>query len=196
MKRKTLLRNCAVGFAAALLIPEIAIYFMARPNAAPARRGSCAVIVLGYPANSDGSPSPVQYFRMRAAQEAVSDLGCETLVLSGGGRQAKPEAEVLLGILGTQHWAPAKTIPEDASMNTWENIKNSLPMIPAADEIYLASDPAHALRARWYLCRQNAALCAHAHVAAKFHPLDGFFYQWLSVFYTVKSVVRDYFVFL
>lgn len=65
---------------------------------------------------------------------------------------------------------------EDQSATTWENIKNVIPLLEDVDRIKIASQPAHALKARAYLRRQRPDLAARLVRADDYRPGE-----WLAV---------------
>lgn len=59
---------------------------------------------------------------------------------------------------------------EDQSTTTWENIANVIPLLEDADRIKIASQSAHALKARAYLRRQRPDLAERLVRADDYHP--------------------------
>jgi vancomycin permeability regulator SanA len=152
----------------------------------------CAVLVLGYPAQSDGSPDPVQLDRVEWGAAVYRGLNCERFVISGGAaHNAFVEAEVMAGAARRIGIPAAQLVLEGRATNTWENIRYSLPSLAGADAIYLVSEGLHARRARRYLCRQRADLCARAYAVATYRPLHRFDWKAGAVAHEVLSYVRD-----
>jgi hypothetical protein len=178
--------------AALFLLPEAALYLASARADVPEAHGHCRVLVLGFPGRRDGMPSPVQLFRMRVAQETLERYACSTMVLSGGRPHSeRVEADDLAAIAQSLRMTGPRLILERESGSTWENVRDSLPSLAGPDHVFIASDPAHAQRARRYLCRLDAELCPRVHVAARFRPFEGFWYQWLSVWWSLLSAARD-----
>jgi vancomycin permeability regulator SanA len=62
-------------------------------------RTSCGVLVLGYPSNEDGTPSPVQVMRVNAGLKAYRFHRCDRLVFSGAAvKNQVVEAQTMAGL--------------------------------------------------------------------------------------------------
>jgi hypothetical protein len=59
---------------------------------------------------------------------------------------------------------------EEQSATTWENITNVIPLLEDVDHIKIASQPAHALKARAYLRRQRPDLAERLVRADDYRP--------------------------
>jgi uncharacterized SAM-binding protein YcdF (DUF218 family) len=157
---------------------------------------SCAVLVLGYPAESDGSPNDVQKVRVAAGVRAYRSNNCDRIVFSGGAVknqivEAKAMAQLARGF-GIQ---PSQIELETQARNTWENIKFSIPLIGKYDRILIASDSLHAQRGRRYLCKQRADLCGRTFVTVRYQFVDRWWWKIGSGCYELFAWGRDILMF-
>ena len=122
----------------------------------PPVSGNCAVLVLGYPSNADGSPNPAQRARVAAGTLAYRRNHCERIILSGGAaHNASIEADVM-GRLAVEDGLPvSQVVLETRAQNTWQNVEYSLPFLDGFAQLFVASDTLHAVRGRRYLCRER-----------------------------------------
>ncbi|WP_093471409.1 MULTISPECIES: YdcF family protein [unclassified Streptomyces] len=119
-----------------------------------------AVVVLGY-RNPQKSANAVNRQRVRAGIRSVAaDRAHSTRVIFSGGATggAAPEARVMAGYARRVLAFEGTVVLEEASGTTWENITNVIPLLEDADRIKIASQPAHAFKARAYLRRQRPDL--------------------------------------
>ncbi|MFO1425676.1 MAG: hypothetical protein U1F11_01610 [Steroidobacteraceae bacterium] len=121
----------------------------------------CVVLVLGYPAEADGSPGATERERIEWGVQVLRGLRCERLVISGG---AAHNAHV-----GPRSWAATRArsawpIPSSRSSGAppapGRTLRFALPSLEGADAVYIVSEGLHARRGRRYLCRQQPGLCA------------------------------------
>lgn len=122
----------------------------------PPRRGSTAVIVLGYPTRADGRPHPIQRWRVDLGVRVMRSTDAKRIVFSGGSpANTHREAETMAGL------ARVAGVPDDAistecqSNSTWQNVVYSAPLVEQYDEVILVSDPLHAKRAWRYWMEQH-----------------------------------------
>lgn len=190
----TRLRLAALGLASAALLalPEAVFWLSARGLEGYPRQGSCAVLVLGYPQRADGSPHPVQRWRVAAGAGIFKEEGCRLMVLTGGvPKTRRPEAEVMAELAAEAGVPPKLMAQEKASTNTWENAKLSAPLLRRYERIFVVSDPLHARRGRRYFCRQDTALCPRVHAWAPYRPLEMYGRKWYALLYETAALVRD-----
>ncbi len=157
---------------------------------------SCAVLVLGYPAESDGSPNDVQKVRVAAGVRAYRSNNCDRIVFSGGAVknqivEAKAMAQLAYG-LGIQS---SQIELETHARNTWENIKFSIPSLAKYDRILIASDSLHAWRGRRYLCKQRPDLCRRTTVSVRYQLFDRWWWKIGSGCYELFAWGRDLLMF-
>ncbi|MFC3892964.1 YdcF family protein [Lentzea rhizosphaerae] len=137
-----------------------------------------AVVVLGY-RNPQATANLVNRWRVRAGLRSISAAdGRDTRVIFSGGVTGTGAAEAqlmadyaksVLGFDGT-------VFLEDRSTTTWENVTNVIPLLKDVDRIKIASQPAHALKARAYLRRQRPDLAERLVPADDYRPGE-----WLIV---------------
>lgn len=142
--------------------------------------GSEAVIVLGYPARTNGRLHPVQRWRCAIAARSMDPGRDSQLVFTGFGPDGEPsEAAMMSAYARDVLGVPASRIrTEDQARSTWQNIERTLPLIDTADTIKIASDPLHAARARRYLHAQRPDLATRLTAAADYRFGD---HWWLKV---------------
>jgi uncharacterized SAM-binding protein YcdF (DUF218 family) len=119
-----------------------------------------AVVVLGY-RNPQKSANAVNRQRVRAGIRSVAaDRVPSTRVIFSGGATggAATEARVMADYARRVLAFEGAVVLEEASGTTWENITNVIPLLEDADRIKIASQPAHAFKARAYLRRQRPDL--------------------------------------
>lgn len=134
--------------------------------------------MLGY-RNPRPTANFINRWRVRAGLRSISaDNGRDTRVIFSGGANGTGAAEAqlmadyaksVLGFDGT-------VFLEDQSRTTWENVTNVIPLLEDVDRIKIASQPAHALKARVYLRRQRPDLAERLVLADDYHPGE-----WLIV---------------
>lgn len=182
----------ALAVLAAAALPEGVFWASARGLRAYPKEGSCAVLVLGYPQRQDGTPHPVQRWRVAAGVELFGREGCRLMILSGGApKTRRPEAEVMAE-LAAEAGVPAKMMAQEkASTNTWENAKLSSPLLKRFERVFVVSDPLHARRGRRYFCRQSPELCPRVHPWAPNRLLENYWRKWYSMLYETAALARD-----
>lgn len=134
--------------------------------------------MLGY-RNPQPTANLVNRWRVRTGLRSISaDNGRDTRVIFSGGVTSAGAAEAqlmadyaksVLGFDGT-------VFLEDRSRTTWENVTNVIPLLEDVDRIKIASQPAHALKARAYLRRQRPDLAERLVPAEDYRPGE-----WLIV---------------
>ncbi len=81
------------------------------------------------------------------------------MIFSGGATGAgTTEAQLMADYAKSVLEFDGTVLLEDHSATTWENITNVIPLLEDVDRIEIASQPAHALKARAYLRRQRPGL--------------------------------------
>ncbi|MER6262177.1 YdcF family protein [Streptomyces sp900105245] len=119
-----------------------------------------AVVVLGY-RNPQKSANAVNRQRVRAGIRSVAaDRVPSTRVIFTGGATggAATEARVMADYARRVLAFEGTVVLEEAGGTAWENITNVIPLLEDADRIKIASQPAHAFKARAYLRRQRPDL--------------------------------------
>ncbi|MET9101255.1 YdcF family protein [Streptomyces antibioticus] len=116
-----------------------------------------AVVVLGFQ-NPQATANFINRWRVRAGIRSIRADAAQgaRLIFSGGSpngdiAEAQLMADYAKSVLGFD----GTVILEDQSRTTWENITHVIPLLEDVDRIKIASQPAHALKARAYLRRQR-----------------------------------------
>ncbi len=150
------------------------------------------MLVLGSPGNPDGSPGPIEEFRVRAGVEAYRRYACGAIILAGGNPHSVLPEAVTMARAAEADGVDETALALDArSRTTWENVKNALAVLPQDEELFIASDATHAWRAKTYLCAQRRDLCGKAHLYTRWEPSSIFWYRWRASYYNVYSIARD-----
>lgn len=117
-----------------------------------------AVLVLGFGNRTDRA-NAVNRYRVRAGLRTLRTPD-DLLIMSGGAvRGPAPEARILADD-AVQRGYSGRILLETESRSTWENIRNSIPLLEDAEEIAIVSNPLHAEKARGFLRRQRPDLGA------------------------------------
>ena len=189
-RRRALL---ALAILASLAVAaELVFWLGGRIAAQPDVTGDCAVLVLGYPSDADGSPNAVQRDRIAAGVAAYQRNHCERLVISGGAaHNASVEAAVMARLATAAGVPAASVVIEDRAQNTWQNVEFSLPFLDGFAHLFVASDTLHAFRGRRYLCRQRPDWCDRVAVAPAYEPFARPWWKVGAVLYEMHAYVRD-----
>ncbi len=132
--------SCA---ALALWLVAEAIHRRAERHHVPASAPE-TLLVLGYPSDKHGRPSPLQRWRVDLA---ARNAGPGTRFVFTGANEAGVMAADLIARRGID---PARITLENAATTTWENIGNSAPLIAPGGVVRIISDALHARRAERY----------------------------------------------
>jgi hypothetical protein len=185
-------RRLALAALPVLLLPELAYWLGWLATDRPGASGSCAVLVLGYPARADGSPRAMQRRRVDAAVETMRAAGCGAMIISGGDPHGGAvEADVMGMLARNAGVAPEAIVLERAARNTWENVKLTLPELEKHPALYIVSDSLHAHRGKRYLCKQRPDLCSRARAAGFYRFGDLYALKFPGAAHEAVSVVRD-----
>ncbi|GHG79202.1 hypothetical protein GCM10018779_59890 [Streptomyces griseocarneus] len=131
-----------------------------------------AVVVLGY-RNPHAAINTINRWRVRAGLRSIaSGKARDTRVIfSGGATGSGPaEAQLMADYAKSVLKFDGHVLIEDQSRTTWENVTNVIPLLEGVDRIKIASQPAHALKARAYLRRQRPDLAERLVAADDYRP--------------------------
>ena len=155
-----MMRRVLIGLALLVASNEIAHAIASRMHVPGDERSHCTVLVLGYPANDDGSASSIERQRMTAGVAAAEVHGCETLIVSGGAAHNNiVEADVMAGLVPARPAPAFQVLRERRARDTRENVALSLPLVRPGDRLILVSHALHVQRARGYVCAAAPASC-------------------------------------
>ncbi len=131
-----------------------------------------AVVVLGYQ-NPQATANFINRWRVRAGIRSIAADGVRgnRVIFSGGTTSGgAAEAQLMADYAKTVLAFDGTVLLEDKSTTTWENITNVIPLLEDVDRIKIASQPAHALKARAYLRRQRPDLARRLVRADDYRP--------------------------
>src|SRR5260370_26643093 len=91
-----------------------------------------AALVLGCPANPDGSPSICQYCRVGAAVRQYQLGRVRYLIVTGGAAHTPSVEADVMGDLAEEQGVPRERVVRDPrALSTWQNARYSLALAPA-----------------------------------------------------------------
>ncbi|MFI1157588.1 YdcF family protein [Streptomyces sioyaensis] len=131
-----------------------------------------AVVVLGHQ-NPQAAANFINRWRVRAGIRSIAADGARgtRLIFSGGATSGgAAEAQLMADYAKSVLAFDGTVLLEDKSATTWENITNVIPLLEDVDCIKIASQPAHALKARAYLRRQRPDLAKRLVHADDYRP--------------------------
>jgi uncharacterized SAM-binding protein YcdF (DUF218 family) len=149
VKRIVRLSSFALGLVA-LLALLVALNYETLPNHNTSASRFDALIVLGYPANPDGTPSPEQRERTLEAVREYRRGVAPHLIFSGGAPHNQyTEAHVMAALARAQGVPPADLFEEPQAQNTIQNIFYSAEILHAHGwrTAEVVSSPSHLPRA-------------------------------------------------
>jgi hypothetical protein len=158
------------GTAAALLWGEWQNHRWSRMLVNQPRGGTLAVVVPGF-RNRHSTANLINRSRARIAVRSARLAEDVTVVFCGGAPAGGPaEAQLLAAHAKDRLGFEGRTLLETESLTTWENVTNAMPLIEGADQIVVASQPAHALKVRAYIQRQRPDLAERIVRGADYRP--------------------------
>ncbi|WP_306935729.1 YdcF family protein [Streptomyces phaeochromogenes] len=175
MRRRT---GLAMAGVAALVWSEWLNWRWSRTLVGNSEGAAEAVVVLGY-RNPRATANVINRWRVRAGLRSIAaDSAQGTRVIFSGGATSSgaSEAQVMADYAKSVLEFDGTVLLEDQSATTWENITNVIPLLEDVDHIKIASQPAHALKARAYLRRQRPDLAEKLVRADDYRPGE-----WLAV---------------
>lgn len=160
-----------------LLWGELENWRSSRRLVGTATGASEAVVVLGY-RNRRRRANAVNRWRVRAGLRSLGPSATSRrLVLCGGATSGdRPEAELMAEYARDSCGYRGELRLEGRSLNTWENIRNAIPLIEDVETIKIVSHPFHAEKGRLYLTRQRPDLAAHLVRGADYR-----FGEWIAL---------------
>ncbi len=161
----------AAATAAALGWGEWLNHRWSRALVSEGHRGTLAVVVPGF-RNRQSSANLVNRWRVRIALRSIEPDDEGAVVISSGGATngGSSEAQLMADYATGRLAFRGKVVVEDQSRTTWENITNVLPLVENVDRIKIASQPAHAFKARAYVRRQRPDLADRLVRANDYRP--------------------------
>ena len=112
--------------------------------------GLDCIVVLGAQIRPDGSPSGVLQYRLEAAYTYLQDNPRTRCIVSGGQGPNEPcsEADGMADYLESRGIAAERIMREDRSLNTQQNIQNSMAFLDAeSDRVGIVTNDFHIFRA-------------------------------------------------
>lgn len=193
MRRRT---GLAVAGAAALAWGEWLNWRWSRTLVGNSGGASEVVVVLGY-RNPRTTANLVNRWRVRTGIRSITaDRARGTRVIFCGGATSSgaAEAQLMADYAKSKLGFDGTVLLEDQSATTWENITNVIPLLADADRIKIASQPAHALKARAYLRRQRPDLAERLVRADDYRPGEWMIVKPLLALYglwTLRGLQAD-----
>jgi uncharacterized SAM-binding protein YcdF (DUF218 family) len=141
-----------------------------RPSERPTRSGPApplradAIVVLGCALHA-GAPSPALTRRVERGAALLARGVAPLLVLAGGGRSGRPEAEAMAALAGALGVPPERMLLEPRSRDTIGNAFNSAALLRPRGlaSVVLVSDAYHLVRARILFRRAGLIVAATDH---------------------------------
>lgn len=156
-----------------------------KPNTKPAKPLD-AILILGCPANEDGSISSMLKKRCDRALQLSEQYHCNTFILSGSNvKNQYKEADVMAQYCHTQN-PKLHLIKEEQAKNTYENFKyaKELPY----SSILTITSPSHMRRAAFFMKKFYRDVCVDAYKKKDPLPVYCFEYtrMWICLYYEWK----------
>jgi uncharacterized SAM-binding protein YcdF (DUF218 family) len=108
-----------------------------------------AALVLGCPAEPDGTPSPCERCRVKSAVRQYRGGRVGKIIFSGGAAHSPTVEADVMGDLAVRRGVPAgDVLREGRALTTWQNVRFSLPLLRAHDTVLVISTADHLPRAR------------------------------------------------
>jgi uncharacterized SAM-binding protein YcdF (DUF218 family) len=135
--------------------------------------GRVGVVVLGYPATRDGRVHAIARGRVQTAVELARRHDAELVVMAGGPtREGIVEADVMVDLAKRLGVSADRLAAERRSRSTWENVRESAPLVRHCDVVLLVSEPLHARRGRRYWLQQFPADDGRVFAAVDRRPFE------------------------
>jgi uncharacterized SAM-binding protein YcdF (DUF218 family) len=183
-------RTIAAGFA---LVAGLLVWAAAARQLAPAsntpRNRFDTIIVLGYPADNDGNPTPVQLARVtEAVHEYERGIAARLIVTGAGVSNRFVEAQVMAKTLEAQGVPASAVIIEPNARDTIQNACYATRMMKAHgwNSAEVVSSPSHLPRAALILSQLPISWRTHA--APALQPESAFNEAAQSVLETIKTM--------
>jgi uncharacterized SAM-binding protein YcdF (DUF218 family) len=192
-KWKWLLRGIVFALVFSIASAELICWlgFSLAPNLP--KLGSCAVLVLGYPSNTNGTPNSVQKLRVEFGVKVYRQYNCDRLIFSGSAVANKiVEAETMSKLAVTLGVEPNQIAQEKQATNTWENIKYAIPLLEKYKRIFIASDTIHPYRGKRYLCKQRPDICNRTFVVVSYKPFSLLLWKVAALLHELFAWIRDF----
>jgi hypothetical protein len=186
------LKLALATFIVLFVLAELAYWQGSLGASAGAGFGNCAVLVAGYPANTDGSLHPMQRMRVEVGVNAYRNQACDRLIVSGAAAHNEHVEAKVMAVFARELGIPDDhLIIEDRALNTWQNISCSLPYLENYGRIFIASDNLHIHRAKRYLCRQKPSWCDRVQITGRYLPLSIIGWTVPFAFHELLNWIRD-----
>jgi uncharacterized SAM-binding protein YcdF (DUF218 family) len=105
------------------------------------------IVVFGFPARPDGTPTPELARRIAAAALAARRVPAARLLLSGGpGRASPAEAAVMAARLRRHGIAPERIVEDAAARDTMDTVRAAARLIPRGTAVLAVSSAYHVPR--------------------------------------------------
>ena len=166
-------------------IVGIAVVYRAIPSSDTNLRHFDTIIVLGTPANSDGTPSPEQRERtLEGVREFKAGVAPNLILTGGPAHNQYIEAHVMATLAIAQGVPPSAVIEEDHAQNTIQNIFYSQRIVTRHGwtSAEVVSSPSHLPR--------TALILEHFPLQWRTHPAPWppqYTFWWRAAHYSVEA---------
>lgn len=102
------------------------------------------IVVFGFPARPDGTPTPELARRIAAAARAARRFPAARLLLSGGpARDSPAEAQVMAARLRRHGIAPGRIVEDRAARDTMDTVRTAARLIPRGTPVLAVTSAYH-----------------------------------------------------
>jgi uncharacterized SAM-binding protein YcdF (DUF218 family) len=158
----------------------------------PAARSE-AVVVLGCRNRRGDRANALNRWRVRAALRSLDDTVPDLILICSGGvtsGTSVSEAALLARYARAERGFTGTARLDEQSQNTWENIRNVIPLLEDRDRIKIVSNPLHAQKGRLYLHRQRPDLAERLVRAADYRLGEAWPIKPLFALYGLRTLAR------
>lgn len=148
-----------------------------------------AIVVPGFQ-NPQPTANVINRWRVRAALRSITTHDTQVIFTGGTTTNGPTEAQLMADYAKSVLNFNGTMLLEDRSTTTWENVTNVIPLLENVDRIKIASQPAHALKARAYLQRQRPDLAERLVPAADYRPGEWLIAKPLLALYGLWTLRR------
>lgn len=151
-----------------------------------------AVVVLGWRADPDGTPSDILRWRVQAGVTEWRRYSNAVLIVTGGAvSNDVAEGPVMAQLAGELGVPEAQILVDDTAVDTWQNVARAHELAPAEGEVVLVSDRLHARRGLRYWFAQFPDERSRVRVGAVAGPPARWYWPLFSAVYETVVSAAD-----